>query len=143
MDEIGTRPPADRPPARTSDFALRVLAAFKPAEFIESDSDDDTACHIDSCHSVCDDGVNNCQPSFDYDNFGPEGDEFAECYYLDDDEFLPKELPFYHQSNLPCVQELLRDSQKRSNFSHLDPDLIKQIIPHSDLDALWLAKHLD
>ena len=110
-----------------------------------SDSDDDentTSCHSVLSHSVSDDDDDMCQPS--YDNVGPEGDEFAECYYLDDDdEFLPKYHLFYHQSNLPRVQELLRDSQKRSDFSHLDPDLIKQIIPCSDLDTVWLAKHPD
>ena len=89
----------------------------------DSDDDDTTvSCHSVSCHSVSGDDVDICQPF--YDNIGPKGDDSVEHFYFDeDDDFLPKDHPFFHPSNLPCVQELLRDSQKRSNFSHLDPKL--------------------
>ena len=53
----------------------------------------------------------------------------------EDDDFLPKDHPFFHPSNLDCIQELIKNSQK-SDYSHLYLKFIKKIIPWAHLDKI-------
>ena len=61
---------------------------------------------------MTDDDVKICFPSCD--NFGPERIDHDEhpCDVNKDDDFLPKDHPFFHPSNLDHVQELIKNSQK-------------------------------
>ena len=57
----------------------------------------------------------------------------------DDNDMIPEGHPIYHPSNLNNIQQLLNNSERRSDF--LDPELIMKIIPRKDLLPSWLKEH--